>query len=76
MSTRRALGILADFISNTDEALEHFGRRYQYCKKGGFLPELAWTCRDWANMLMRRGSAEDRSKAKAYSKKGLLCLKN
>ena len=34
-----------------------------FCRKGGFRPELAWTCCDYAEMLLERNDDGDRTKA-------------
>ncbi len=34
--------------------------RLALCRKAGFLPELAWTCCDYADCLLQRNDAGDR----------------
>ena len=34
-----------------------------FCRKGGYRPELAWTCSDYAGILRERDSEGDRAKA-------------
>ncbi len=36
---------------------------FAFCRKGGFRPELAWTCCDYADMLRERDAEGDRAKA-------------
>ena len=37
----------------------------QECRDGGCLPELAWTCHDYAHLLMDRGGRDNREAAAA-----------
>ncbi len=59
----RALALIADFIGNGDEAFPHIERALEYCRGVGFRPELAWTCSDYAEMLLERNAPGDREKA-------------
>ena len=71
-STRfRMLGILETAIENLDEALKHFEEGYDFSKKAGYLPELAWTCCDWSDALIKRGKSGDKEKAKELLEEGL-----
>ena len=36
-----------------------------FCRKAGYRPELAWTCCDYADMLLERNGNDDRAKAMA-----------
>ena len=36
-----------------------------FCREGGYLRELAWTCCDYADCLMARNAPDDRPKAKS-----------
>ena len=61
------LGLLADTMGNLDQAAQHFEDALTFCRKG-YRPELAWTCCDYADTLLRRAStssarADDREKA-------------
>ena len=66
----RVLGILAAHINKHQESFRHFENGYRFCSNAGCLPELAWICCDWADALLRRGAAEDRSKAKELLEEG------
>ena len=59
----RVLGLLAQTMSNLDQALAHFEDALAFCRKAGYRPELAWTCCDYADTLRERGGPGDRAKA-------------
>ena len=60
---RRLLGLLAQTMSNLDQASEHFEDGLAFCRKAGYRPELAWTCCDYADTLRERGCPGDEEKA-------------
>ena len=62
-STHRVLGMLAHTMGTLDQAAAHFEDSLDLCREAGFGPELAWTCCDYADMLLQRNSDGDRSKA-------------
>jgi tetratricopeptide (TPR) repeat protein len=57
ISIDRLLGLLAQTMGNLDKAAEHFEDALAFCRKAGYRPELAWTCCDYADMLLQRASA-------------------
>ena len=59
----RILGLLAHTMGSPDPATEHFEDALAFCRKGGYRPELAWTCCDYADLLLQRNGDGDRSKA-------------
>ena len=59
----RLLGLLAQTMESPDLAPEHFEDALAFCRKGGYRPELAWTCCDYADMLRERDAEGDRAKA-------------
>ncbi|MCH8893488.1 MAG: hypothetical protein IIB32_08310 [Chloroflexi bacterium] len=64
----RVLGLLAQTMGDLDQAVIHFEDALAFCRKAGYRPELAWTCHDYAEMLLARGNGrtplqDDRSKA-------------
>ena len=71
LTRHRALGIIAMAAGKIEKAIPHYRKGYQFCKKAGYLPELAWICCDWSDALMQRGTSEDRSKAKELLEEGL-----
>ncbi|HLF04058.1 MAG TPA: AAA family ATPase, partial [Dehalococcoidia bacterium] len=50
----RLLGLLAHTIGDFDHASAHFQDALAFCRKGGYRPELAWTCHDYADVLLAR----------------------
>ena len=78
LSGDRLLGILAQAMGETDQAVANFEDALAFCHKAGYRPELAWTCCDYADLLLERaqfarpepvepraGSQQDRTKAKS-----------
>ncbi len=49
----RLLGLLAHTMGNLDAAQAHFEGALAFCRKAGYRPELAWSCYDYANMLIQ-----------------------
>ena len=50
----RLLGLLAQTMGNIGQAAEHFEEALAFCRKAGYRPELAWTCCDYADLLLER----------------------
>jgi hypothetical protein len=48
----RLLGLLAHTMGDLDKASEHFEDALAFCRKAGYRPELAWTCCDYADLLL------------------------
>ncbi len=63
ISSDRLLGLLAQTISNVDQAVEHFEDALAFCRKAGYRPEMAWTCCDYADALLQSNTTGDREKA-------------
>jgi len=61
--TDRVLGLLAQTTGNIDQAMAHFEDALAFCRKGGYRPELAWSCCDYADTLLQRNGDGDRAKA-------------
>ncbi|MCZ6866989.1 MAG: hypothetical protein O7E55_06635, partial [Chloroflexi bacterium] len=59
----RVLALLAHTMGKLDQATVHFEESLAFCRKGGFRPELAWTCCDYADTLLQRNEPGDREKA-------------
>ena len=49
----RVLGLLAHTMGKLDDAASHFEDSLVFCRKAGCRPELAWTCHDYAEALLR-----------------------
>ncbi len=41
----------------------HFEDALAFCRKAGYRPELAWSCCDYADCLLKRGGPGDRERA-------------
>ena len=63
ISGDRLLGLLAYTTGNLKAAMAHFEDAQAFCRKAGYRPELAWTCSDHAEALLRRNDTGDRAKA-------------
>ena len=62
ISGDRVLGLLAQALGKLDQAVSHFEEALAFCRNGGYLPELAWTCYDYADALGQRDGPVDRTK--------------
>ena len=67
----RTLGLLSHTLGEVDRSISHFEDSLTLCRKAGYLPELAWTCCDYADTLIQRDGTEDRAKALALLDEGL-----
>ncbi|MCH8816722.1 MAG: hypothetical protein IIC92_03185 [Chloroflexi bacterium] len=54
---RRMLGLLAGTLGRFDDAMTHFEDEMAFCRRNGTRTQLAWTCSDYAEMLLDRTSA-------------------
>ena len=59
----QVLGLLSHTTGNLDQAANHFEDARAFCRKGGYRPELAWTCCDYADTLLQRKEHGDREEA-------------
>ena len=50
-------------MGNLEQATAHFEDALAFCRKAGYLPELAWTCCDYADTLFQRNEPGDRERA-------------
>ena len=62
-SLDRVLGLLAGTMGKLENAVAHFEKGREYCREAGYQPELAWTCHDYAAILLELGARRDRTKA-------------
>ncbi|MFH1084725.1 MAG: hypothetical protein V1772_03030, partial [Chloroflexota bacterium] len=65
------LGIIAQGAGMTDVAAAHFEDALAHCGKAGYWPELAWTCCDYADLLLERNAPSDHERAIAMLDEGL-----
>ena len=59
----RVLGVLAHAMGNLGSAIQHFEDSLGFCRKAGCRPELAWTCCDYADLLLESKNEGDRANA-------------
>ncbi|PKB73464.1 MAG: hypothetical protein BZY75_01755 [SAR202 cluster bacterium Io17-Chloro-G7] len=59
----RIMGQLASTAEQPDKAAHHFEFALAFCRIGGFLPELGWTCHDYAESLIQHSNPEHRNGA-------------
>jgi DNA-binding CsgD family transcriptional regulator len=59
------LGVLAGAFGDLALARRHLDMALDFCRKGGMVLELAYTCRDYARLLVTSGKPEDSDKARA-----------
>jgi ATP/maltotriose-dependent transcriptional regulator MalT len=57
-SVDRLLGLLSQTMGELDQAMAHFEEALAFCRKAGYRPELAWSCCDYAELLLQRASAD------------------
>ncbi len=76
ISADRLLGLLAQIMGKLDQAIIHFDDALIFCRKGGYRPELAWTCCDYADVLRVRDTEGDRAKAIALLDESLAISSN
>ena len=58
-SVDRLLGLLSQTMGNLDQAAAHFEDALAFCRRAGYLPELAWSCCDYADALLVRNGPGD-----------------
>ena len=63
ISTDRVLGLLSVTLGSPDQAVVHFEDALAFNRRAGFRPDLAWTCCDYADMLLERNGDGDRARA-------------
>ena len=61
-SSDRILGLLAQTMVELDQAVVHFEDAVELCRDAGYRPELAWSCYDYAGVLLDRNAPGDRAK--------------
>ena len=59
----RVLGLLTHTMGELDDSASHFEDALAFCRKAGYRPELAWTCHDYADVLLQRNGPGDHGKA-------------
>ncbi|MFQ6026542.1 MAG: serine/threonine-protein kinase PknK [Dehalococcoidia bacterium] len=59
----RVLGLLSRTMGNLEQSMAHFEDALAFYRKGGYRPEIAWTCCDYADTLLQRNNPSDRERA-------------
>ena len=67
----RLLGLLAQTMGEPNTAVNHFEDALVLCRKAGYGPELAWTCCDYADLLLERDGEGDHAKAMSLLEESL-----
>ena len=62
-SADRVLGLLSGSVGELEQASDHFQVALSFCQKAGYRPEVAWTCCDYADLLLNGIGDGGRSKA-------------
>lgn len=60
ISGDRVLGLLAQTMGDLNQGMAHFEDALAFCRKAGYRPELAWTCYDYAELLLQHPSLDGR----------------
>ncbi|MBI4220967.1 MAG: hypothetical protein HY682_12540 [Chloroflexi bacterium] len=58
VSMDRLLGNLAQAMHEPETATRHYEDALKWTRRAGYLPELAWTCHDYAEMLLNDRSGD------------------
>ena len=59
----RLLSLLVITMGDASQSASHFEDALEFCRNAGYRPDLAWTCSDYAEMLLDRDEPGDREKA-------------
>ena len=59
ITTDRVLGLLSHTMGKPDQATAHFEDALAFCRQAAYKSELAWTCCDYADLLLQRPSADE-----------------
>ena len=62
-SVDRLLGLLSQCMGKIEQASNHFEDALEFSRNAGVRPEIAWTCHDYAKMLLIHQSNGDNAKA-------------
>ena len=65
------MGIIASAAGRIEKAIQHFEESLAFCRKADYPPELAWTCCEYAGVLLEQGNRENQDKARTIAKEGL-----
>ena len=65
LAADRLLGLMSRTSGNFGTAVDHFEAATVFCRNGGYRPELAWTCYEYADTLSNLNTDADQTKAVA-----------
>ena len=65
----RLLGLLTQTMGQCEEAARHFEAALAFCR-GGYRPWLAWTCYEYAALLLERVAVGDIERARSLLDEG------
>jgi len=71
MCTARLLALLAQTSGKLDLAVNHFEDGLLFCRRANYRPELAWTCCDYADLLLQLGAPAPREQARLLLEESL-----
>ena len=71
LSFDRLLGLLSRVMGEPDQAEEHFEDAIRFLRENEITVDLAWTCSDYAEMLLERNAPGDREKATELQDKAI-----
>ena len=76
LATDRLLALLSLAQGLLEEARAHAEDSLTFCRKAGYLPELAWTGCDYADALLQRAGDHDRAKAMSLLEESLVIARD
>ena len=65
MAADRVLGLLSVTMGKLEQALGHFEDALHFCRRAGYRPELAWTCYEYADVLLQQNGPGDSNRARS-----------
>ena len=71
LSTARLLALLAQTSGKLDLSVNHFEDGLLFCRRANYRPELAWTCCDYADLLLQLGAPDQREQARLLLEESL-----
>ena len=74
VSADHLLGLLSATTGNLEQAATHFEDALVFCRKAGYRTELAWTCCDYADMLLERASTSSARKESEEDRRRAITL--
>ena len=75
MSTARLLALLAQTSGKLDLSVNHFEDGLLFCRRADYRPELAWTCCDYADLLLQLGAPDQGERARLLFEESLTIVK-